>query len=344
LILVDGSSLLHRVLHTPQSELRDDKGFYTGGLHGFLNSLSTAALKHQLKHSFIVAWDSGIPLFRRQAYKEYKPHKEPIGNVPDSLKSEANILAKQGELTTDEFLSKYTSTRRVLHSQFLPLSGCLSIQVTNCEADDIVAYVCNKITDEKIIIYSTDRDLMQLMTSNIEFYDGRDFVTHTVDSIINDNNLIKDCWRKHWLTIRTIAGDPSDGIPGFCGWETAEKYASQLIDLQHNKHYTLYDSLTKLERPAGARVSGYEALKNGHDILLRNWKLMDLRYPIDNKLPIIDEIKTEIATAFIFDINQDFLEDQLHRMGMRAAKTFLSNVIECNIKSDIKEYIRKLVT
>jgi 5'-3' exonuclease len=322
--------------------LKDPKGHYVGGLHGFLNSLSTAALKHQLQHSFIVAWDLGVPLFRRQIYKEYKPHKDPVGNVPDVLKSEANILAKEGEPTTDEFLAKYTSTRKVLHSQFLPLSGCLSIQVTNCEADDIIAYVCNKVTDERIIIYSTDRDLMQLMTDKIEFYDGRDFLTHTVDTIIDDNKLVRDCWRRHWLTIRTIAGDTSDGIPGFCGWETAEKYASQLIDLQHNKHYTLYDSLTQLQRPPGARVSGYEALKSGHDMLLRNLKLMDLRYPIDNKLPIVEEIKAEIATAFIYDINQDLLEEQLHRMSMRAAKTFLSNIIECNIKSDIKDYIRKL--
>ena len=343
MILVDGSSLLHRVLHTPQSNLKDSKGVYTGGLHGFLSSLSTAALKHQLKHSFIVAWDSGVPLFRRQLYKEYKPHKEPLGDVSIDFKSESNLSPEKQEPVIDDFLAKYADTRRMLHSQFLPLSGCLSIQVKNCEADDIIAYVCNKITDERIIIYSTDRDLVQLMTDKIEFFDGRDLVTHTIESIIKDNELVPEYWKRHWLTIRAIAGDISDNITGFTGWETAKKYADQLITLQHNQGYTLYDALARLERPPGARVSGYEALKHGHINFIRNWNLMDLRYPIDNKLPIVDEIRAEIAGSFIYDIDSDTLEGRLHDMGMRAAKTYINNVIESNVQYDVKQYIRRLV-
>jgi 5'-3' exonuclease len=342
-ILVDGSNMLHRGLHTAQADLKDSKGTYTGGLHSFLSSLSTAALKHQLKHSFIVAWDLGLPLFRRQLYKEYKPFKDPIGDIPDNLKSEANLSPKEKEATTDEFLAKYAATRKMLHSQFLPLSGCLSIQVKNCEADDIISYVCHKIKDEKIIIYSTDRDLMQLMTDNVEFYDGRDLVTHTVDTLIADNDLVRDSWKAHWLTIRAVAGDTSDGIPGFTGWETARKYAAQLMELQHTRNYTLYDSLARLERPPGARVSGYEALKHGHDMIIRNFRLMDLMYPIDNKLPIVDDIRAEIASAFIYDIDLETLEGQLHNMAMRAAKTFVSNIIESNMQNDVKEYIKKLV-
>jgi 5'-3' exonuclease len=341
MILVDGSNLLHRGLHTPQAELKDSKGRYTGGLHAFLNSLSTAALKHQLKQSFIVAWDLGVPLFRREIYREYKPNKNPVGNIADEFKSINNL---QGDAeTSDEFLAKYTSTRRMLHSQFLPLSGCLSIQVENCEADDIIAYICSKVTDEEITIYSTDRDLMQLLTDKIQFYNGVDLTTHTVETLVKEHNLVKDNWRTHWLTIRAIAGDTSDGIPGFTGWDTAKKYATQLMDLQYNKHYTLYDSLAKLERPSGARVAGYEALKSGHDTFLRNWKLIDLRFPIDNRLPIIGQITAEIAKSFIYDIDQDTLEVQLHEMEMRASKVFLSNIIESNIKSNMSDYIRRLV-
>jgi 5'-3' exonuclease len=343
LIVADMHSIIHASLHTPQSELKDSKGRFTGGVHGALSSLSKIVLKHQLKDQVIGGWDLGIPIFRRELYKEYKPHKIPIGNVSDSLKSADNLLAKEGDEARDDYIAKLVMTTRMLHSQILPLSGCLSIQVPNCEADDIIAYICSKLPNERVTIYSSDMDLVQLVTKNIDLYDSRTDTMYTVESLIRDNNLNKDCWRAHWLTIRAIAGDTSDNIPGFCGWETAEKYASQLIDLQHNKHYTLYDSLTKLERPTGARTSGYEALKNGHDILLRNFKLMDLRYPIDNKFSIVEDIRSEIATAFIFDINQDLLEEQLHKMDMRVAKTFVSNIIESNIRNDVKEYIRKLV-
>jgi 5'-3' exonuclease len=345
MILVDGSSLLHRVLHTEQADLKDSRGNYTGGVHGFLNSLNTAALKHQLHHLFVVAWDLGVPLFRRNIYKEYKPGKEPIGDIDLSLKSEQNLLGKKEEEVPGDFLSKYVATRRQLHSQILPLSGCLSLQVTNCEADDIIAYVCCKLTNEDIVIYSTDNDLLQLLTDRIQFYNGRDFKTHTVDSIVNEYNLVKDCWRHHWLTIRAIAGDSSDGIPGFSmTWDTAKKYADQLIDLQYNKHYSLYDSLARLERPPGARTASYEALTHGQDMFLRNYSLMDLRHPIDNKLPIIEDIKLEIASAYIYDIDQDMLEELLHTMDLRMSKVFVGNIIDSNKNHDIKEYIRKLVS
>lgn len=340
-LVIDGSNLLHKGLHTLQADLKDSKGQYTGGLHSFLSSLSTAVLKHELKPFVIVAWDSGIPLFRRQIYQEYKPNKKPVGDVPNSLKSKQNLLAKEGEESSDEFLAKYTSSRRLLHSQFLPLSGCLSIQVPNCEADDIISFICQKLTDEDIIIYSTDKDLMQLMTDRIQFYNGVD--SYTVDKLIRDYNLVRDYWRSHWLTIRAIAGDQSDGIPGFTGQDTAKKYADQLMELQHTKNYTLYDALMKLDRPAGARVAGYEALKHGHDMLIRNLRLMDLKYPVQNRLPIVQDIVGEIAKAFIFDIDQSMLEEQLHSMDLRMAKTFVGNIIESNMNKDIKEYIRKLV-
>jgi 5'-3' exonuclease len=342
-ILVDGSNLLHRGLHTSQADLKDSKGQYTGGIHSFLSSLSTAVFRYELKRQIVVAWDLGVPLFRRQIYREYKPNKNPIGNVPNNLKSEQNLLAKEGEGTADEFLAKYTSSRRLLHHQFLPLSGCLSISVENCEADDIIAYICNKITDEDITIYSTDRDLMQLMTNRIQFYNGIDSTTSTVDSLIQEHDLVKDYWRSHWLTIRAIAGDSSDGIPGFTGFDTAKKYAAQLMELQYTKNYTLYNALIKLERPPGARVVGYEALKAGNGDLLRNLRLMDLRYPIEKHLPIINDISSEIARSFLFDIDQNTLEEQLHNMDLRMAKTFIENIITSNRNNDIREYIRKLV-
>jgi 5'-3' exonuclease len=342
ILAVDGSSILHRVLNTPQADLQDSKGRYTGGLHGFLSSLNKAVLKHKLKPQIIVAWDLGVPLFRRALYKEYKSGKRPIGNVSELYLSERNLLSKEGDEAPSELLQKYIMVRNLLHRQFLPLSGCLSIQVQDCEADDIIAYVCSKLPDEEIIVYSSDRDLVQLCTDNIEYYDGREDITITKSSLVFDNELVEIVWRQHWLLTRAIAGDGSDGIPGFCGFDTAKKYSDQIISF-YLTNVSLQETLLGLTKPPRARNDSFEKIKAGADTIMRNYNLMDLSYPIIRNLSIIEDIKQQIAGAFIYDIDQYTLESELHEMSMVKAKVYINNIIESNKRYDVKEYIRRLV-
>jgi 5'-3' exonuclease len=343
MLLVDGSSVLHRCLNTPAQDLQDSRGRYTGGLHSFLASLSKAVVKHRLRHSVVVAWDLGVPLFRRLLYREYKAHKMPIGSVQESVLSDYNLLNKEAvEEDESDWMKKYLMARRLLHSQFLPLSGCLSIQVANCEADDIIAYVCSKLPDEEIIVYSSDRDLVQLCTDNIEYYDGREDTTITKSSLIFDNELVEVVWRQHWVLTRAIAGDGSDGIPGFCGFDTAKKYSDQIISF-YLTNVSLQETLLGLIKPPRARNDSFEKIKVGADMIMRNYNLMDLSYPIIRNLSIIEDIKQQIAGAFIYDIDQYTLESELHDMSMVKAKIFVNNIIESNRKNDVKDYIRKLI-
>jgi 5'-3' exonuclease len=290
----------------------------------------------------VVAWDLGIPLFRRELFRGYKPFKVPIGSVHKSLLSDQNLLLGGTDEDKSDWSKKYLMARRLLHSQFLPLAGCLSIQVPNCEADDIIAFISTRLPDEKIIIYSSDRDLVQLCTDNISYYDGRDDITITKDSLIRDHELMESVWREHWLLTRAIAGDPSDNIPGFCTWTIAKRYSNQLMKLFMTK-ITLEDALMCLEKPSKTKIESYEKLRSRPDIVVRNFNLMDLHYPSNKKLPIFDDIRREIAGAFIYDIDQLTLETELHEMAMTRAKVYVSNIIESNMKNDVKKYIRKLV-
>jgi DNA polymerase-1 len=340
MLLIDGSNLLHRGLHTDQQNLHDSKGRYTGGLHSFLQSLNKAVLKKRLKDNVVVAWDLGIPLFRRGIYKEYKPQKIPVGDVGQAYLSEQNML-KRTEGTDDQWFQKYISSRRLLHSQFLPLSGCISIQVSNCEADDIISYICHKLHDEVITIHSSDYDLFQLLSDNISVYDGFQDKITTKDSLIKDHSLNKERWRYHWLLARAIKGDDSDGIPGFTSWETAKKYADQMMEPCHSK-LPLKDILTKLTRPPRSRVENYERLKAGEQMLSRNLKLIDLEYPLRLNLPIVHEIAQAIKSTMIYDIDPFTLESQLHSLEMKSAKVFVTNIIESNTNSEASETIRRM--
>ena len=338
MILVDGSSLLHRVLSTDQAELKDSSGRYTGGLHGFLISLGSVATKYRLKHQIIVAWDLGIPLFRREIYREYKPHKFPIGDVANELKSAQNLLEREGEEAPNEWLEKYVMSRHLLHKKFLPMTGCLSIHVQNCEADDIIAYVCEKVLDEEIIILSTDRDLIQLLNKDRSFYDGRTQTTIMIDDIIKEHKLEGD-WRQHWMLARAMAGDGSDGIPGVGpGFSHCIEYARQVL----RSGEPLGQALIKLEKVPRGRSAGFEAMRTAEETIKRNLKLIDLRYPIMFNLPIVKDIQTQIASCQFKNIDPDLVELELHDLQMVKAKPYANSIIESNLNFESIDYIKRM--
>jgi 5'-3' exonuclease len=340
MIIVDGSSLLHRVLNTSQAELQDSKGRFTGGVHGFLISLGALALKHRLKHQFIVAWDNGIPLFRREIYKEYKSWKVPTGSVDEKYLSEQNLLSKEDNEAPDEFMKKYIMARNLLHKVFLPKTGCLSVQVANCEADDILGHICCQIEDENIIILSCDRDLIQLLTPNRSFYDGKTQDIIEISDVVRVNKLIEDKWLTHWMIARAMCGDGSDGIPG-CGpgWGACVEYARQIIEMGDE---IISECLPKLTRIPGGRTTSFEGVKKGELTIKRNIRLMDLRLPTILDLPIVQDIKTQFASCFIHEVNPDEVELELHEMQMTKAKSYASMIIESNLQNESIEYIRRL--
>ena len=217
IILVDGSHLLHRALSVPElANLSDSLGNTTGGIFGFLNSLSSVAEKYRYQCSFINCFDSGIPVHRRQLFKNYKPNKTFVKEegiqIEDSLLSDINKQFEETGQTVDaetaSFLEKYRFSRTLLHNSILPYLGCLSIRVPNCEADDIISVVADKLKDqEEIVILSSDRDLDQLLDDTVTRYDGikKEFITR--ESVIEKQKLVPDQWRKHWLIRKALLGD-----------------------------------------------------------------------------------------------------------------------------------------
>lgn len=75
------------------------------------------------------------------------------------------------------------------------------MMVENCEADDIIAFLCDKFKDDKTVIVSSDKDFQQLTSENVKLY-----------SYIK--NEILNCEDKERFTIELVLhGDVADGIP-----------------------------------------------------------------------------------------------------------------------------------
>ena len=152
--------------------------------------------------------------------------------------------------------------------QFFPYKY---IQVDGCEADDIIACICEYSSDD-ILIIAGDKDYLQLHTrSNIKQYDP-----------VNKRFLKTDC-PKTFLHEHIIRGDQSDGVPNiaspdncFVIGERQKKITKKLME-----QCKLIDF--DMEHP----------LRRNY---IRNKNLIDLSMiPIDLKQKVIEEYNNSPA-------------------------------------------------
>ena len=86
------------------------------------------------------------------------------------------------------------------------------LEVDQCEADDLIAYYCHISEDEQKIIFSSDRDLTQLIGDNVSIY------SPSVKKIYKkgDNIKLHEVELPHYniRTYKILTGDNSDNIDG----------------------------------------------------------------------------------------------------------------------------------
>ena len=123
----------------------------------------------------IVVWDGkDSRKRRRRIYEGYKSKRPPL----------AEDIRQQFELL-----------EALLH-----LTSVTSIKVDGFEADDVIAHLAAEWKVGPVLVYSTDRDLLQLPNVRLD----------------GDNSI--KCERRYLRLYKTLVGDPSDAIPGIPGF------------------------------------------------------------------------------------------------------------------------------
>lgn len=197
LLIFDGRHLLWRT----SDAFRDlsaevgDKVIGTGGIYGFLSVAIRVYQRYGGK--VVVAWE-GYGNFRRDIYPEYKRKDEPdedtLELIRDMAGQEKRLMAILRALGIEQFLGK------------------------GCEADDVIGRLAHEASKDgkRVIIYSGDSDLRQLVDDNI----------HTVSPGFRGNDTVYDKYKvleKHGVPpsgiadLKALAGDSSDNIPGIKG-------------------------------------------------------------------------------------------------------------------------------
>lgn len=153
----------------------------------------------------IVCWDSDGPTFRHQLFGEYKAGREPVDGIDYAIRQVKGLC----------------STMSIGQFQF-----------DGFEADDIIATIVDQVfLETRVVIYSTDKDLHQLLVEGrvsqlkrcSKSFDRLDCEWVTASSLKEKYGVTP----KQWVEWKMIAGDASDGIGGV--YRVGQKGATQLL-------------------------------------------------------------------------------------------------------------------
>ena len=266
-LIVDGNNLLKIGFHGVKDFYNN--GEHIGGTWHFINTIRKF-LEETNFNKVMVFWDSDTNSSQRKLiYPKYKMNR----------KSSPNDVEK-----TDSFNKQKTRVKQYLEEMFIR-----QLEIENSEADDLIAYYCQISLDEEKTIFSSDKDLTQLISEKVLIYSPNLKSYYR----FGDNIKFKDCSIPHYnvMTFKILAGDTSDNIDGISlmGEKTLIKFFPEILD---SKIY-LTDILTKGEQllkeqqknvVLGNLIIGKtkEGIM-GDDFFRINKKLVDLSEPLINE-------------------------------------------------------------
>lgn len=202
-LIIDAFGILYRYhfifLKRP---LINSKGQNVSSINGFLRTYFSLINTYPADYTAI-ALDSSRKTFRSEIYKAYKENRE---SMPDDLRSQIPILYN-----------------------LIDALGITRIVLDNYEADDIVGCIAqnNKKENIKTIIYSPDKDILQLVDENTKV-----IVSNKDNELIEyDINMVKEkrgVYPNQIIDLLSLMGDASDNIPGVKG--IGEKTALKLLE------------------------------------------------------------------------------------------------------------------
>lgn len=189
-LLVDGDNLLTIGFYGQKN--RFYKGRHIGGLFHFVDTLRRSFETYRLD-KICVFWDGKEgSQSRKKIYHHYKENR------------------KQRNRTEEEINSYQYQRNRV--KQYLEELYVRQAEFEYCESDDCIAFYTQTSPNEKKIVYSSDRDLVQLINDNVVLYNPSHRRLYSKNEIMpydHEEVLIENV-----KLVKILCGDPSDNIFG----------------------------------------------------------------------------------------------------------------------------------
>ena len=202
LFLVDGSGYIFRAYHALPPLTRKSDGMPVGAVSGFCNMLYK--LIEDTKDEFepthlAVIFDASSKTFRNDIYPQYKAQRP---EVPEDLRPQFALV------------------RDAVRAFTVP-----AVEMHGYEADDLIATYARLAGEAgaRVTIVSSDKDLMQLVTDNVDMLDTMKMKTIRHAEVVEKFGVAPD----KVIEVQALAGDSVDNVPGVPG--IGIKTAAQLI-------------------------------------------------------------------------------------------------------------------
>lgn len=228
LVLIDGHAVLHRAYHAfPKNLTTRKKGELVNAVYGFTKMLLKVV--EDLKPNYlVVTFDLPKPTFRNKLYIGYQ-HKRPKTDI--------------------ELINQIKRVHQVVETLNIPI-----FEVPGFEADDVIGTLAKKASQKNVqtIIFTGDRDIMQLVTNKVKVYSPIRGLSNTE---LFDKKKVKKLlgvWPKQIIDYKALVGDSSDNYPGVPG--IGPITAVQLLK-EYKDFKTIYQNIKKLKPNTAKKLS-----------------------------------------------------------------------------------------
>ena len=276
-LLVDGDNLFKIGFHGVK-ELYND-GAHVGGVYHFINTLRRFLDEHN-HDKVVVFWDGDSnSSIRKAIYPQYK----------------GNRRQDMNEYKYESYLQQKARVKTYLEEVFVR-----QVEMINNEADDLIAHYCKIATEEKIIIFSADKDLTQLISERVTIYSPIYKQYFKNGDKISINKV--DIPHQNVTVCKIFTGDKSDNIDGIegLGEKTLVKLFPQMLEKSCTVEELLDNARNIPQKKPIKSLSNILTGKTksgilGEEFYRINFKIVNLHEPLitDEGKQLVEQIHTD---------------------------------------------------
>jgi len=312
IILVDGNNLFFRSYYATAytgNLMKNSKGFPTNALYGFV-SMIDKIINEEKPEYMLVAFDKG-KTFRHEKYADYKAGRMA---TPDELKMQMPIA-----------------------KEILKYKGITSYEIDNYEADDIIgtfARICDEREDFIGTIISSDKDLLQLISNDIDIklLKQHDYIRYDRQSFKNEYGIEPI----NIIDLKSLMGDSSDNIPGVKG--IGEKTALKLLQ-EYKTLDGIYENIDKI------KGSTHDKLVNDKENAYNSFYLATIYKDVNLDINIDDLKIKDINNSKLLEIYEELeFHSFINKMDykkevVKSEYKIINNVDDLKLNKDVSFYV-----
>ncbi len=255
-LIIDGLNLFTR--HFVVNPTMSQNGHHLGGFVGFLKGIRLLSERCN-PEQIVVVWEGGGSSRRRAIFSDYKQGRRPqkLNRYYDDIPDTVGNRNRQVALLVEAL--KHVPVRQMY--------------VTECEADDAIAYMTRyHYREKKCVVVSSDKDLYQLINERVTQWSPGQKAYITSEKVKMKFGVSVS----NFVTARSFIGDPSDGIKGVphAGFKSLAKRFPELHDDEHISVREIVSAARMLSE--SKRLKILESIVENEEVACTNWKLMYL--------------------------------------------------------------------